>query len=151
MPVVPYAWQHPDSTITTESTRSRSISVFGFMSTDNRYHIYQSLSTITSTTLIAFFDDFADKINKRTVVVLDNASVHHSKLFSAQIQRWRQKDLYLYFLPPYSPELNKIEILWRFIKYRWLDLKASSSWDALRNALNDVIERLGSQLTINFV
>ncbi|MDR1180459.1 MAG: transposase, partial [Bacteroidales bacterium] len=25
-----------------------------------------------------------------------------------------------FFLPPYSPELNKIEILWRFIKYKWL-------------------------------
>jgi transposase len=28
--------------------------------------------------------------------------------------------LILKYLPPYSPELNLIEILWRHIKYRWL-------------------------------
>ncbi|WP_415873359.1 transposase [Burkholderia ubonensis] len=25
----------------------------------------------------------------------------------------------LFYLPPYSPELNLIEIVWRHLKYRW--------------------------------
>lgn len=150
MSVVPYAWQHPESTRTLLSVRSKSISVFGLMSTDNRYQMYQSLKAIDSATLIGFFDEFAHSINKRTIVVLDNAPVHRSKFFTQQLERWRQQDLYLYFIPPYSPELNKIEILWRFIKYRWLDLKASTSWAALQNALNTVISKLGVELTINF-
>jgi transposase len=150
IPVVPYAWQHPNGTTTIASVRSKNISVFGFMSTNNQYQMYQALKAIDSKTLVEFFDDFARNISKRTVVVLDNASVHRSRLFTQQTERWRQQDLYLYFLPPYSPELNKIEILWRFIKYRWLDLKASTCWDALQNALNDVINRLGSELVINF-
>ncbi|MGZ5009025.1 MAG: transposase [Methylobacter sp.] len=32
----------------------------------------------------------------------------------------------MWFLPPYSPELNHIEVLWKKIKYGWL------SWDSLR-------------------
>ncbi|WP_177313334.1 transposase, partial [Burkholderia ubonensis] len=26
---------------------------------------------------------------------------------------------HLFYLPPYSPELNLIEIVWRHLKYRW--------------------------------
>ncbi|OJB42638.1 transposase [Burkholderia ubonensis] len=25
----------------------------------------------------------------------------------------------MFYLPPYSPELNLIEIVWRHLKYRW--------------------------------
>jgi len=34
-----------------------------------------------------------------------------------KIQDWREKDVLSYFLHPYSPELNLIEILWKRIKY----------------------------------
>ncbi|MDR2810274.1 MAG: transposase [Tannerellaceae bacterium] len=36
----------------------------------------------------------------------------------SKIQQWLKQDLFIFFLPPYSPELNMIEILWRFIKYK---------------------------------
>ncbi|WP_431733819.1 transposase [Chondrinema litorale] len=29
-----------------------------------------------------------------------------------KLSEWREKGLYLQFIPAYSPELNKIEILW---------------------------------------
>jgi hypothetical protein len=32
--------------------------------------------------------------------------------------------LIIKYLPPYSPELNLIEILWRFMKYYWLPFSA---------------------------
>ena len=32
---------------------------------------------------------------------------------------------------PYSPQLNLIEILWRFMKYEWIELNAYESWDSL--------------------
>lgn len=34
------------------------------------------------------------------------------------------RGLFIYYLPPYSPELNLIEILWSFIKYAWLPFNA---------------------------
>ncbi|MDD5275924.1 MAG: transposase [Methylovulum sp.] len=37
--------------------------------------------------------------------------------------RWTWNFLPIYFLPPYSPELSRIEILWRKIKYEWLPFK----------------------------
>lgn len=41
----------------------------------------------------------------------------------------------LYFLPPYSPELNRIEILWHKIKYEWLPFPKHT-----RSELVDVLD-----------
>ena len=54
---------------------------------------------------------------------LDNAPWHKSKYVQTKVQEWEQKELFLLYLPTYSPHLNKIETLWRFIKYQWLQLK----------------------------
>jgi transposase len=65
--------------------------------------------TLNSKKIIGIFDKFAKTVTKQTVVVIDNAPVHHSKIFEAKLKEWKQQDLYMYFLPPYSPELNLIE------------------------------------------
>lgn len=54
-----------------------------------------------------------------TVIVLDNASIHHS-IDEATRDRWLiDHKAVLFYLPAYSPELNKIEIVWRQLKFRW--------------------------------
>jgi transposase len=55
-------------------------------------------------------NDFGKK--RKILLVLDNAKYHHAKI----IQPWLEemKDiLELFFLPPYSPDLNAIEMLWK--------------------------------------
>ena len=34
----------------------------------------------------------------------------------------------IFELPDYSPQLNLIEILWRFIKDEWIEIDAYKSW-----------------------
>lgn len=48
------------------------------------------------------------------IMVLDNVAYHHAK----KIQRWLQKhpNLKLFFLPPYSPELNAVERAWWYMR-----------------------------------
>ncbi len=49
---------------------------------------------------------------RRVVVITDNARYHHAKLHAA----WREEQqggFVLDFLPPYSPELNPIERVWK--------------------------------------
>lgn len=48
-------------------------------------------------------------------VVLDNASAHTTKKLMPFAQR-HQDCLELVYLPTYSPHLNLIEILWRFMR-----------------------------------
>lgn len=51
----------------------------------------------------------------KTVIILDNAKIHHAKLLSdfLTLNKYR---LSLVFLPPYSPNLNLIEGLWGWLK-----------------------------------
>jgi len=100
--------------------------------------------------MIEFLDEFSTSITKKTIVILDNASIHKSKIFSNKTKEWNEKGLIIYFIPPYSPELNLIEVLWRFIKYRWLSFEAYTSFSALKKHLNDVLENIGSKYMINF-
>ena len=53
--------------------------------------------------------------NGKTVIILDNARIHHAKLLKEFLEE--NKDcLELVYLPPYSPNLNKIEELWGWLK-----------------------------------
>ena len=51
----------------------------------------------------------------KIVMILDNAKIHHAKLLSPFLEEMQGRLEFL-FLPPYSPNLNKIEELWRWLK-----------------------------------
>jgi len=63
---------------------------------------------------------------------------------------WQERELFIYLLPGYSPELNVIEILWRMIKYHWLPLAAYQSFKLLSKYLIEVLSQIGSKYQINF-
>ncbi len=68
------------------------------------------------------------------VVVIDNASFHKSVTIRELIA---QAGCSLLFLPPYSPDLNKIEQFWARLKnyLRQTLHEFSNFWDAVNNAL----------------
>jgi transposase len=52
---------------------------------------------------------------RKIVVISDKAKWHHARLH----QPWREQvaaDFALHFLPPYSPELNPIERVWKLVR-----------------------------------
>ena len=53
--------------------------------------------------------------HQRIVMILDNAKIHHAKLLKGFLESNKCR-LHLLFLPPYSPNLNKIEELWGWLK-----------------------------------
>lgn len=53
------------------------------------------------------------KLKPKQVVILDNASFHRKKVLRAMLE---EVDCFLLPLPPYSPQLNKIEHVWHQIK-----------------------------------
>ena len=57
--------------------------------------------------------------------------------------------LKLYFLPPYSPELNRIELLWHKMKYEWLPFKTFTQ-DELEQAIDEIGRAFGSQYMLTF-
>jgi Transposase and inactivated derivatives len=53
-----------------------------------------------------------DGKKKKILLVLDNARYHHAKILQPWITAVSDI-LELFFLPPYSPDLNAIEMLWK--------------------------------------
>ena len=153
-PNIPYGWSPKNETIMLEATRSKSLKVLGFLGLDNQLKSYTTTGTIDSLFVISIFDDFVEQLpkNSTTMVILDNAPTHTSKLFKAKIEEWEKRGLVLYFLPTYSPELNRIEILWRFMKYHWIEIKDYASTQTLEDYVHRVLSSYGKDdgVEINF-
>lgn len=147
---VPYGWQPKGEYIEITPAKTRATQVFGLMGLDNKLDAYACEGSMDSAVVSAFIDDFHSRISQPTVIVMDNAPIHHSKKFQAKIQEWKEDDLYVFFLPKYSPHLNPIEILWRMIKYRWIPYEDIESQEELNDRLDDILCNFGTEYTINF-
>lgn len=51
----------------------------------------------------------------------------------------------------YSPKLNLIKILWRFIKYEWIDIDAYSSWETFIASIEKFLRKFEKNSVVNFV
>ncbi len=149
-PYIPYAWQEAGSVIEIPALKGSRINVLGLMNRKNDLHPYIFEQSINTSVVVACLNDFCKNIKKKTVVVMDNSSIHRSEEFEECIARWRKKGLIIKYLIPYAPELNLIEILWRHIKYRWLPFSAYQCMEALREALERILKEFGSKYQITF-
>lgn len=82
--------------------------------------------------------DFEQKGTK-ILVVLDNASYHKKKDIKEEIER-NLPNLQLYFLPPYSPDFNLIELVWHSAK-EYIAHRLFKSIDELRKLLDELLNQ----------
>jgi len=151
IPCVPYGWQLIGQTEEIESQRSQRLNVLGLMTRANQLHSYVSTQSITSEVVIACIDAFFPTVNKRTVIVVDQAPIHTSHAIYHKLEEWKQRNIEIFKLPSYSPQLNLIEILWRFINYEWIEISAYRSWQSLVKYVEKVLKEFGENYVINFV
>jgi transposase len=149
-PYIPYAWQEPGTVIEIPATKGTRINIVGLMNRKNDLHPYMFEQSINTSVIVACLNDFCQKIKKKTMVVMDNSSIHTSEEFEDYIAQWKKKGLHIKYLIPYAPELNLIEILWRHIKYLWLPFSAYQCIEALREALEHVLKEFGAKYQITF-
>ena len=75
-------------------------------------------------------------------VVLDNARYQHTSFVRAVAKVY---DIKLIYLPPYSPNLNLIERVWKFVKKKALANKHFSDFRGFQEAINDVLNGLDTR------
>ena len=89
------------------------------------------------------------QVSKPLVIVLDNASIHRAKSIQPALRLLEKQGVTFEFLPPYSPELNRIETLWRLMKHRWMEVKRRTK-EELENTVRSVLTNFGSQFKMAF-
>jgi len=72
-----------------------------------RFMLYE---TMTQQTLIDFMRRLVTDAPRKVFLILDNLKVHHGKIVAAWLEKNKDK-IEVFFLPPYSPELNPVEYL----------------------------------------
>lgn len=103
--------------------------------------------SLTAAQFLAFLDAIPRLADRPLVVVLDNGSIHVSGLVRAARAALRERSIFLYYLPPYSPELNRIEPVFKAIKHYDLPERRYTSWAALEQAIDDAFTRYETRLT----
>lgn len=83
------------------------------------------------------------------VVVLDNYSVHRSTAVKEAAADLARIGVRLFFLPPYSSELNRIEPLWRQVKYHDLPVRSYQTLAALETAVDHALQTHADALTVS--
>lgn len=154
-PSIPYCWSKIGKQKPIPTKKYLAYNVFGLMSPEQKLITYLTEKTINSEFIIQSLDDFTKSLTKVTVIVLDNAPWHKSKYVQTKIEEWEQKGLFLLYLPTYSPHLNKIETLWRFIngattRYQWLKIKDYTNLGSLRTAIENIFRQFGTEYQIKF-
>ena len=117
---------------------------------DNQYEGFTSREGITAEKVADFLDKLSLRPRTRnTVIVLDNASIHRSRLIKEMRPVGESRGLSLFYLPPYSPHLNIAETLWRMLKGKWIRPQDYESTDSLFYATNRALASVGTSLFIN--
>ena len=73
---------------------------------------------------------------KKLAIIVDNATSHKSKKVKAFLKN--NTEIKLYFLPPYSPEYNPMEIIWRIIKAHTVGARQ------IKDGMKEVLRRIST-------
>jgi transposase len=103
----------------------------------NVYHTQLTTESVNSAMFASFISQLP--FPRNTVLLLDNASIHHSKVVKESM---RLKGYEPLFVPPYSPELNPIELLFGLGKNAYRKDRMRHPNVKLTDCITQVIERV---------
>ena len=108
-------------------------SVIGATQADTGDFVALLFQRVDTPVFQAFLDEFdAHTKGEPTIMVLDNASWH-----KAAALNWH--NIQPLYLPPYSPDLNPIERLWKYIKEHWFAGWYTKTHDKLQARLTEAL------------
>lgn len=110
----------------------KSIGYFGAVKISDGQFVYQreadKFNAVSFHKFIKKLKKISRQKGKKAIIISDNARYHHANLH----KEWRNRNkrtFSLFFLPPYSPELNPIERVWKLTRRLRIHNKYFSSLD----------------------
>jgi transposase len=143
------AWTPVGQCHTSEALRGKRLNVVGALLSSGDLFTVKLWETMTAVLFASFLGRLMAHVGKPLVVILDNASVHKAKAIQPLLEVLQRQGLKLYFLPPYSPELNRIEKLWHKMKYEWMAFKSRDA-KTLEADLDEILAGFGQRYKLDF-
>jgi transposase len=137
------AWTETGEVHLITAARGKRLNVMAALISTGELFTAKFWETTTAALFGGFLGLLLESVGRPLTVILDNASIHKAKEIQPLLALLKEKGLTLYFLPPYSPELNRIEKLWHKMKYEWMAFKARNS-AGLEADVDKILDGFGS-------
>lgn len=137
-----YGWikKGKDKFIKANTGRER-VNINGAYNVEEHKAIVREDESINAQSTVALLDQMLKEQSMgKLYIILDNARYHHSK----QVQEFLSKNprIQFKFLPPYSPNLNLIERLWKFLKKKVAYNKYYEKFSEFKQKIDEFFENL---------
>jgi len=127
-------WSFKKLRIRKNTGKSEKVNSFGFYAL-NGNSVYSTKESSKKEKIAKFLQEIRRKNRWRKIVVIwDNFKSHKSKLVN---ETAKKLGIILVFLPPYSPDLNPIEFIWKSIKK-----ELSSKFLMRKEEVKETVEKL---------
>ena len=137
-----YGWMKKDYNYTIQSNTGRQrININGAINLQDLQVVFREDDTINSESAINLFDQILSTQKKgKMYVILDNARYYKSQLVADYLKQ--NPRLNVIYLPPYSPNLNIIERLWKFLKKNITYNKYYEKFSTFRELIIEFLENI---------
>jgi transposase len=135
-----YCWCKERQMIKSAYGRKRFNVLGAIDSMSNKTITVSNDTYITSTQVAELFEKLRTKenSNKKIYIVLDNARYQKCQLVKDAAKKWQINIIYL---PSYSPNLNLIERLWKFLRGECLNNKYYMTFEMFGNSILECLSK----------
>lgn len=141
-----YAWQQKGAFGTKEiqsNTGRRRLNIIGAINVVTMEPtVLLTEENCTATTIVNLLESLRKQYPyiETICVILDNARYQKGKIVT---EKAKELGIDLVYLPPYSPNLNLIERLWRFFKKKVMKNKYYASFETFKTAIENFFKNIG--------
>ena len=130
------------------SPKRESLTYFGCLNLETQKFYWKKSSKANSDQFLWFLTQLRQRTpDKQIIIILDNATIHKSKKVKRYLKRHER--IHLFYLPPYSPEYNPVELFWKWVKPKVYGFSAFGGIKELIKRFREVVWHYNNGSVVN--
>jgi transposase len=117
-----------------------SLNMLSAINAQGHFRFMTTSGNVTAVVFRDFLKRLIDGMDRKIFLIVDGHPAHKAKLVSKFVEV-HSNQIELFFLPPYSPELNPDELVWAHVKTR-VGKRSVQTKDQLRASVTSALKRL---------
>jgi transposase len=128
-----------------QGCRYQHISIISAISAKGDLHYQLQESNFIGETVVQFLKSLMQQFENKLLIIWDGAKIHHDNNVKAFLENENNDHIYLHRIPPYSPELNADEQVWKAIKKDSLKNVVCKTITELKEKANIALQQLKTE------